>query len=292
MKHRFLAVLVLAGLVAAAAPASAANKEHQQLMADIRMLQEQAQLLQNLIGALNESLKAVNARLDEQSNASRKAFADQKLIIDTLSGDVRVVREKLDDNNVRLGSIAQEVDALRQAVQQVGSRAATTVETPDAAAAGAAAAAAPGTSAPGATSSGSAQPSTPASVVAVSPQKIQEGALADYGAGQYDLAIDGFQAYIRNFPKSDWADDAQLYICRSYILDGKYDKAVDACDAVARTYPSGNAVPDALYQKGNAQKTLKDIVGARATWESLVQKYPDSQAAILARQGLSGLGRP
>jgi len=289
MKHTLLAVLAAAAFFAPAASAAAANKEHQQLMADIRMLQEQAQLLQNLLGTLNESIKAVNARLDEQSGASRKAFADQKLIIDTLSGDVRVVREKLDDNNVRLGSLAQEVDALRQALQQITSRATATGtgDTPDPGAS-AASAAAPGT----ATAPTAAAGAAPAPVVAVSPQKIQEAALADYGAGQYDVAIDGFVSYIRNFPKADWADDAQLYICRSYILDGKYDKAVDACDAVIRNYPTGNAVPDAYYQKGIAQKTLKDAAAARATWEALIQKYPDSDAARLARQGLAGLGRP
>src|SRR5919202_490942 len=137
MKHRIFGALLAGALVvAAAAPASAANKEHQQLMADIRMLQEQAQLLQNLLGTLNESLKAVNARLDEQANATRKAFADQKLIIDQLSNDTRVVREKLDDNNVRIGSLAQEVDALRQAMQQLASRpTATASEPPDASAA-------------------------------------------------------------------------------------------------------------------------------------------------------------
>src|SRR5438093_516222 len=78
MTHSILRVVVVAGLVVAAAPAAAANKEHQQLMADIRMLQEQAQQLQNILGALNESIKAVNARLDDQTNVSRKAFADQK----------------------------------------------------------------------------------------------------------------------------------------------------------------------------------------------------------------------
>ena len=45
-----LRVLVVALLVAVAAPVSAANKEHQQLAADIRMLQEQAQTLQNMLG--------------------------------------------------------------------------------------------------------------------------------------------------------------------------------------------------------------------------------------------------
>ena len=107
MKQIIFRALLAAALVTAATPASAANKEHQQMMADIRMLQEQAQLLQNLLGTLNETLKAVNARLDDQTNATRKAFADQKVIIDTLSSDSRVIREKLDDNNVRLGSLNQ-----------------------------------------------------------------------------------------------------------------------------------------------------------------------------------------
>ena len=49
-----LALVMAAG---AASPAAAANKEHQQLMADLRMLQEQSQLLQTLLATLNEALK-------------------------------------------------------------------------------------------------------------------------------------------------------------------------------------------------------------------------------------------
>ena len=37
------------------------------MMADIRMLQEQTQQLQNLIGAVSEALKTVNGRLDQQT---------------------------------------------------------------------------------------------------------------------------------------------------------------------------------------------------------------------------------
>src|SRR5262245_46053715 len=111
------AVLLLALAIAVSTPADAANKEHQQLMADIRMLQEQGQQLANLIGTVTEALKAVNTRIDQQTEVTRKAVADQKLIIDNLSNDVRVVREKLDDNNVRIGSLSQEVQALRQALQ-------------------------------------------------------------------------------------------------------------------------------------------------------------------------------
>ena len=70
-----LGILMIA--LATTTPADAANKEHQQLMADIRMLQEQSQVLQNLLGQLNDTLKGVNMRLDQQTEASRKSMADQ-----------------------------------------------------------------------------------------------------------------------------------------------------------------------------------------------------------------------
>src|SRR6185503_19289819 len=117
-KRLFRPVAVVILSLAFVSPAAAANKEHQQLMADIRMLQEQAQLLQNMLGTLNETLKAVNTRLDQQADVNRKAVADSKLLIDNLTKDLGVVREKVDDNNVRVGSLAQEIDAPRQLVQQ------------------------------------------------------------------------------------------------------------------------------------------------------------------------------
>src|SRR5215831_15183602 len=123
---RVLLPLALAALVAAPVPANAADKETRQMMADIRILQEQSQQLQNqiaaLIATLNDSIKAVNARMDDQTNASRKSMADQKLVIDTMANDLRVLREKVDDNNVRVGSLGQEIDALRQSVSAIGTR--------------------------------------------------------------------------------------------------------------------------------------------------------------------------
>jgi TolA-binding protein len=271
------ACLALAMIAGSARPAAAANKEHQQLMADIRMLQEQSQLLQNLLGTLNESIKAVNARLDQQAETARKAFADQKLIIDNLSNDARVIREKLDDNNVRVGSLTQEVEALRQALQQAAARPAVTTTEPDATGA------TPATPSPG---------PPPALLVSESPQKVFDAAQADYFAGQYDLAISGFQGFIRTFPKSDLSDDAQVYICRAYLNDHKDQQAADACDTAIRTYPGGNAIPSAYYTKGLALSNLKNTAGAREAWETLIKNFPDANEVALARQSLDRLKRP
>jgi tol-pal system protein YbgF len=251
-------------------------------MADVRILQEQSQQLQNLIGALNtalsEALKAVNTRLDEQAGNNRKSFADQKLIIDTLSSDLKVVREKVDDNNVRIGSLSQEVDALRQGLQQLNASrpAAVTDTTTDGAIA-------PAGDAP---QNAGVPPALP---IGTSPQRLYEQASGSYSAGLYDLAIEGFQAYIRSFPKSDMADDAQLQIGHSYLAQGKNDKAVEEYDKVIRIYPGGNAVPDAYYKKGIALADLKQIEQARAAFETVAKNFPDSTAATLARQRLTAL---
>jgi tol-pal system protein YbgF len=276
----FFAFALAALVVATPAVSAAASKEQQQLMADIRMLQEQSQQLQILLGALNESLKATNARIDaridEQTNLTRKAFADQKLSIDNVTNDLRVVREKVDDNNVRVSSLTQELEALRQAVQQQSAPRTTSTE-PDAAGAGT-------TLAGDATT-----PEAPPLAVGASPQRLWDMAQANYVEGSYDLAVQGFDAYLRTFPKSDMADDAQVQIGNSYFNDNKFDKAVEAYDTAIRNYPNGNAVPDAYYKKGIALQTLGQRDLAREALEYVVKTYPDSDAGRLARQRLGPL---
>ncbi|PYR34493.1 MAG: tol-pal system protein YbgF [Acidobacteria bacterium] len=283
MKIRVLALLTLA---AAAAPTLAygADKEQRQMMADLRILQEQSQQLQNLLATLSEALKAVNSRLDEQAGQNRKAFADEKLAIDTLNADLRIVREKVDDSNVRVGSLSQELDALRQTVAAAAAAAAASaarpspIETDPTAAAASPADAAPPAPAP-----------VGAAGVGASPKKLLDSAMADYYAGQYDLAIIGFESYIKTFPQSQDADDAQYYVGNSFLNQGKYERAVDAYNLTIRNYPKGNVIPDVYYKLGTALKSLKQGDKAREAFSFVIKTYPDTQAATLAQQQMQQL---
>ncbi|HXD72549.1 MAG TPA: tetratricopeptide repeat protein [Vicinamibacterales bacterium] len=279
MKSRLL-VIALALLVAR--PAAAANKEHQQLMADLRILQEQTQLLQNALSSLTDAVKAVNTRLDQQAEATRRTVADQKLQVDTLTNDLRVVREKVDDNNVRVGSLSQEVDALRQLVQQALARLTAPPPVADA-----------GTATPGAPVAGSPAPAPPptgAIASGASPTKVYEQAYADYASGLWDLAVDGFEGFLKDFPTSTQAPNAQFYIGRAYLNDAKYDKAVDAFDKVIRNYAMSMNVPDSYTLKGIALQSLKQNDRAREAWDFVIKTYPDSTAAGIARQRIQQLG--
>jgi tol-pal system protein YbgF len=270
---------LVAGVLIAGGTLSAANREHQQMMADIRMLQEQTQQLQQTLGTLLDALRAVTQRLDDQTATARKAFADQRLLVDGLGSELRIVREKIDDNNVRLSSLSQEVEALRNSIP-----------------------ATPATALPPADPSGSptgpeGQPTVPPPTAPVnpaagmSPTKLWDLAYSDYAGGQWALAIQGFETYLRAFPKTEQSDDAQFYIGESFQLDGRFKEAIDAYDRVITEYANGDRVPDAYYKRGLAQSRLNQPDRARESFETVIKKYPNSPASGLAKQVLDRLGR-
>ncbi len=250
------------------------------MMADLRILQEQSQQLQNLLQStlalLNESVKALNARLDGQADSTRKAFADQRLIIDVVTRDLQAIREKVDDNNVRVGQLTSELEALRQSVTALSVPRPPVYE-PDPFQVSATPPDPPPTTPPTAATLGQ------------SPMKLFESARADYYAGQYDIAILGFESYIKSFPQSPQAGEAQLLMGNSYLNAGKYEKAIDAYDLAIRIYASSPSVPDAWYYKGVAQKDLKQYDEARTSWEYVVKNYQGSTAAVQSQQQLQQL---
>ena len=134
----------------------------------------------------------------------------------------------------------------------------------------------------------------PLSQVGVSPPKIFETARGDYFAGQCDLAILGFTDYVKSFPKSDMADDAQVNIC-SVVCRGRQDRTRRSKRATSRSATTRPATrfPRRYYRKGLALSTLQDVTGARAAWETIVKRFPDSAGSEpRASRRLERLKRP
>lgn len=291
-----LRIAVVAGLVVGGAtPAFAQRREMQQMAADIRILQEQTQLLHNALVGLTDALKAVNVRIDEQTGVNRKAFADGKLQGDAMGGDLRVVRERVDDTNVRITSLSQEVEAMRLAIPPMATM---TVQVDPAAAAGlpgdsAAGAAPPVAGAPGTAAPPVVPPTTsaPGPITAGSPMRVYETAWADYTAGNFDLAIEGFNGYVRSFPRSESADNAQYYVGESYFQRGKLAEAVAAFSRVISTYPKSDVLGVAYYKRGLCYERLNEPDRARESYDYVVKTLADSDAGRLAKQRLDALNR-
>ena len=272
-------VLALGAAALLAVPAAAQSRREMQMMADIRMLQEQTQQMQQqlqaALDAINAQLKAISTRVDDQAGATRKSFADQKLAVDQFGSDLRVVRERIDESNVRITSLSQEVEALRLAIPEM-----------------AAAPGAPGVSAdPGTPPVSDVQaPSAPAPPTTmspgISPQRLFSTALSDFTAGQWTLCIEGFSTYLKGFSRTDAADDAQWYIGECYYSDGKFPEAIDAYNRVITSYPKGDRVPDAYYKLGVALNAQKQPEKAREAWETVIKQFPNHELASLARQSI------
>lgn len=260
---------------------SAADREQQQMMADIRMLQLQTQELQLLLASLTDAMGQVTFKVAEQTAINRKGFADSRLLVDTVADGIRILREKIDDTNVRIASFSQEIEALRMSIPrmpvQMIDPTTDAVDTGEVPTAGPA----PLPVAPPA-------PANPG----VSPQRLYDNAWADYTTGQWALAITGFEAYITAFPRSALADDAQFYIGQTYYNDGRFEDAVAAFDEVILNYADANAVPEAYYKRGLSLDRLGDTDRARESFETVIANYPDSPMATMATQALDRLNRP
>jgi len=250
-------------------------------MAELRMMQaNQQQLAQSLI-VLAETLKTVTGRLDDQAATSRKALADQRLLIEGMTDTVRTLREKSDDTNVRLSSITQELESIRQSIAAMPQPVAVVTPQADPSADPAAPSTAPATvPAP-----------TTGAPPGVSPQRTYDTAYSDFTAGQYDLAIEGFRTYLKYFPRTMNADDAQLNIGNALYNAGKPKEAVTEYQRVISDYPKTDSAPAAYYKLGLTYNQLKQPDLARKAFETVMQSYPAAPEATLAKQALDRLGK-
>jgi TolA-binding protein len=265
-------------LALVASPVAAADKTHQQMMAEIRMLQEQQQQLHQLLFGLADTLKTLTAKIDDQTGVTRKGFADQKLMVDGVAEGVRILREKADDTNVRLSTMVQELETMRQTIASMPAPSPATPVDPN-------------------VPVDPSMPVTPAAPqtgppAGVSPAGAWRSAFNDYSGGQYDLAIQGFEFYLKSFPNSPQADDAQLNICNSYYAMGRYEEAAAACQKVISDHPKGDVVSTAYYKLGLSYEGLKRPELARRAYETLIKEFPTERGdATLAKQRLDALNK-
>src|SRR4030095_8361150 len=71
----------------------------------------------------------------------------------------------------------------------------------------------------------------------IQPQRLWQSSYADYTAGNYALAVQGFESYLKYFPKGSQAHEAQLYIGEALALEKKDAEAVVAYERVIANYP-------------------------------------------------------
>jgi tol-pal system protein YbgF len=105
-------------------------------------------------------------------------------------------------------------------------------------------------------------------------------------AGSQTQAIDGLRAFLRKYPRHDYADNAQYWLGEAFYAQKDYPHALAEFRTVIETYPRGNKVPDALLKVGYCYQALGQSEKARAVLEQVVNLYPKTEPAALATKRL------
>ena len=129
------------------------------------------------------------------------------------------------------------------------------------------------------------QPEKPAVPVGTE-QASFDVALREFGEGHYPQAINSFRQFLQKYPASSLASEVQYWLGESYYVTRDYAAAKESFIDLGLRYPNSERLPDALLKLGYLYEILGDISRAQEVLQKLLQVYPDTQAASLARQRL------
>jgi len=120
----------------------------------------------------------------------------------------------------------------------------------------------------------------------VDPIALYNAAITDYQQGRLDLAREGFSEYLRRFPDGLSAGDAQYWLGITWYDTARWDSAIAELRKVPAGWPDSSKAPLALRKIGDAYRAQGDAARARAAYQELVQRYPNSAEADAARRQL------
>ena len=108
---------------------------------------------------------------------------------------------------------------------------------------------------------------------------------------KYDEAISRIYEFIDKYPEGDLTVNAYYWLGEVYLVKPQLEQARQAFSIVATRYADHRKAPDAVYKLGVTLDRLDKKTEARRQMEQVVNDYPKSEAASLARKFLgSGQG--
>lgn len=116
-----------------------------------------------------------------------------------------------------------------------------------------------------------------------------EAALAVFRKGDFAASQTGFVDFLRRYPQSGYAAPALFWLGNAQYATRDYKEAVINFRSLLTLAPDHVRAPEAVLSIANCQVELKDTKSARKTLEDLIKAYPQSEAAIAAKERLSRL---
>jgi tol-pal system protein YbgF len=138
------------------------------------------------------------------------------------------------------------------------------------------------------------QPSTaPAAPVKEAAAKAKTDKESLYGAAyelfkeaKYEKSREAFEGFLKQYPDTEFSDNAQFWIGECYYFEKKYEKAIVEYEKVTKNFPDGNKVPYALLKQGLSFLKLGDKASAKLILQQVIKDFPNTSQARIAKARL------
>ncbi|MHB1869305.1 MAG: tol-pal system protein YbgF [Steroidobacteraceae bacterium] len=225
------------------------------------------------------------------SNGSLVQLAEQE---DSLQAEVRDLRGRLDSlerRDQRSGSQQQDLyaalDKRVKALEQASTAQQAALQAESAAgeqsgAGGAGAAAGAG----GAAAAAGALPG-----VTPTQQSVYTQAFDALKAGSYSVAIHGFEGFLKTYPDSPLAPNAEYWLGEAHYVNQNFNAAEKCFRRVLKQWPDSGKASAAMFDLGNTLIAQGKVSAGRATLRKVIHDYPGTDVATQAAHALSHAGQ-
>ncbi|MDP2725675.1 MAG: tol-pal system protein YbgF [Syntrophales bacterium] len=104
--------------------------------------------------------------------------------------------------------------------------------------------------------------------------------------GKFDKAREAFLNFLKQYPDTEYSDNAQFWLAECFYFEKKYENAILEYEKVAKNYPDGDRVPHALLKQGISFLNLGDRASAKLILQRVISDYPNTNQARTAKAQL------
>jgi len=114
-----------------------------------------------------------------------------------------------------------------------------------------------------------------------------ESALNLLKEGKHKESLEAFERFIAQYPRSSFLPGANFWAGNAALQAKEVVAARNHFNTVITDWPDDTVAPDAMLGLANSQHLMGESRASQDTLRQLLQRYPDSSAAQVARQRLS-----
>ena len=109
--------------------------------------------------------------------------------------------------------------------------------------------------------------------------------------GRYQPSIEAFTAFLKKYPQSKYADNAQYWLGEANYVSRDYKQALEEFQRLLARYPESSKIPGARLKIGYVYFELKNWSAARENLQLVIKLYPEASVAGKAKERLDRMQR-